>query len=67
MTKDPVCKTLIEGKTAQKHGLTTDFDGQTFSFCSEDCKREFGRSPQKYALPVRWPEDYAAQETEQAI
>jgi YHS domain-containing protein len=67
MTKDPVCNELIETRTAQRRGLTVDFDGQTFSFCSMDCKKEFERDPQKYALPIRWPEDFEVQEAEQAL
>jgi YHS domain-containing protein len=67
MTKDPVCKTLIETRTAQKRGLAVDFDGQTFWFCSADCKKEFERDPQKYSLPVRWPEDFEVPEAEQAL
>jgi Cu+-exporting ATPase len=25
------------------------FDGETYYFCSEDCKRKFEQNPQKYA------------------
>lgn len=44
--KDPVC-----GKTMKAAGakIKTDFAGETYYFCSADCKAKFDQSPEKYS------------------
>ena len=45
-TVDPVCNMDLEGK----HGkFMYDFDEVTYYFCSELCKEEFARDPEKFA------------------
>lgn len=65
MTKDPVCKMEINEHTAERNHFVTDYDGETFYFCSDHCKQEFDASPAQYAATIRWPEDWRAQDTDQ--
>jgi YHS domain-containing protein len=46
MAIDPICGMTVEEKTAQ---LTSEYDGQTYYFCSPGCKRTFDKEPQKYS------------------
>jgi Cu+-exporting ATPase len=46
MTKDPVCGMDVE---EQKAAGTSQYQGQTYSFCSKSCKEKFDRSPEQYA------------------
>ena len=41
--KDPVC-----GMTASD-GVTLEYNGQTYGFCSEHCKKQFENNPEAYA------------------
>ena len=45
MTTDPVCGTKIDEKTATEH---TQFAGKKYSFCSEECRKEFEENPDQY-------------------
>lgn len=44
--KDPVCGMMVDTATAQ---YKTEAMGNTYYFCSADCKRTFDKDPQKYA------------------
>ncbi len=46
MAKDPVCGTDVDERYA---AAVTEYQGQTYYFCSPDCKRVFDQEPQKYA------------------
>jgi Cu+-exporting ATPase len=46
MVKDPVCGMVIDPKTAAGK---SEYNGQTYYFCSEGCKRDFDKEPEKYA------------------
>ena len=39
---DPVCHMQAT------NGVTLEYGGQTYGFCSEHCKQEFGKNPEKY-------------------
>jgi len=42
---DPVCGMRVDPeKTVQ----TADYDGRTYFFCAERCRKEFENQPQKY-------------------
>jgi len=41
---DPVCKKPVK-KECQ---IISDFEGEQYRFCSEDCKRYFDLEPEKY-------------------
>ncbi len=45
MPRDPVCKMEVEPSEA---ATTTQFDDQTFYFCSLACKEEFEDDPELY-------------------
>jgi Cu+-exporting ATPase len=45
MFKDPVCGMQVDDKAR----LQSNYQGQTYFFCSEDCKRKFDQDPQQYA------------------
>ncbi len=46
MVKDPVCGMMIDPKTAAGK---SEYQGQTYYFCSLGCKKDFDKEPQKYA------------------
>lgn len=44
--KDPVCGMTVD---PAKAAATSQYQGRTFFFCAEGCKKEFDASPAKYA------------------
>lgn len=44
MVQDPVCGMSVDPKTA----LKSEYQGQTYYFCSPGCKKAFDKEPQKY-------------------
>lgn len=46
MVTDPVCGMEIDPKTAAGK---SEFEGQTYYFCSASCKQAFDKEPEKYA------------------
>jgi len=50
MAVDPVCGIHVDERAAQPiEQYTADYNGETFYFCSEDCKNVFDESPAHYA------------------
>ncbi len=45
MTKDPVCGMDVDLKTAAGK---SEYQGQTYYFCSAGCKKAFDKEPAKY-------------------
>jgi YHS domain-containing protein len=45
MPKDPVCGMDVVPKTAAGK---SEYQGQTYYFCSPGCKKSFDKEPQKY-------------------
>ena len=43
--KDPVCGMEIDPATAAD---TSEYNGQTYYFCSLGCKKSFDKEPEKY-------------------
>ena len=43
---DPVCGMRIEATGA----MATEYEGETYYFCSIDCKDRFGREPEKFLM-----------------
>lgn len=43
--KDPVCGLQLEERSALWHSKR---NGQTYLFCSKDCKSQFDQQPEKY-------------------
>ena len=46
MAKDPVCGMMVDEKTAK---LKCDYNGKTFYFCADSCKKTFEKNPSKFA------------------
>ena len=45
MVKDPVCNMDVDETTTK---FISEYAGQTFYFCSEECKETFDSRPQNY-------------------
>jgi Cu+-exporting ATPase len=45
MGLDPVCKMEVNPASAEGQ---SEFEGQSFYFCSKECKQKFERDPQRY-------------------
>lgn len=45
MSKDPVCGMDVDPKTAT---IKSEYQGVTYFFCSQGCKKDFDKDPQKY-------------------
>jgi YHS domain-containing protein len=48
LSKDPVCGLEISAKKASKENRATHYNGRTYYFCSEECKREFEKNPNRF-------------------
>ena len=42
---DPVCKMEVNPASAEAQ---SEYEGQSFYFCSAECKRKFDADPQRY-------------------
>ena len=49
MGLDPVCKMEVNAMSAEGQ---SEWGGQTFYFCSRECKREFDANPERYVDEV---------------
>lgn len=45
MAKDPVCGMEVDEEKAQ---AKSEYQGKTYYFCSEHCKMQFEKEPEKY-------------------
>jgi Cu+-exporting ATPase len=45
MGLDPVCRMEVNSMSAEAQ---SEWGGQTFYFCSEQCKRKFDAAPERY-------------------
>lgn len=48
-SEDPVCGMEVDQAKAKAAGLTAQYQAQTYSFCSDDCKTKFAKEPTRYA------------------
>jgi membrane fusion protein, copper/silver efflux system len=46
--KDPVCGHEVGVEQAKAGGLTSDYKGKTYYFCSYSCNRQFDKTPERY-------------------
>lgn len=46
MVRDPVCKMEVD---EQQSPVQSKFQGQTYHFCSQECKDKFDQNPQEFA------------------
>ena len=51
--KDPVCEMEVDTETATDK---SEYNGQTYYFCSSSCKQEFDEDPQKFVGKSSNPE-----------
>lgn len=49
MAKDVICGMQVDERQATERGLTSEYQGQTYYFCSPGCKRQFDQNPGQYA------------------
>lgn len=49
MMTDPVCGMGVDDMSPQHQ---TRYGGQTYSFCSQQCKHEFEQNPEQYVATV---------------
>ncbi len=47
MAIDPVCGMTVDEKADDVY--TSQYGGQSFAFCSQECKDEFEKTPEQYA------------------
>jgi Cu+-exporting ATPase len=50
MHRDPVCRMYIDAETA---AIKSEYNGKTYYFCSDGCKKAFDANPEKYAAMSR--------------
>ncbi len=50
MLEDPVCGMQLMPEDAVAE---SEYGGETFFFCSDECKDEFDREPERYVTPAR--------------
>lgn len=48
MAKDLVCGMQVDQQQAESKDLTSEYQGQTYYFCSASCKRQFDQNPERY-------------------
>jgi Cu+-exporting ATPase len=46
---DPVCGMTVDVVAAETDGLTAEYEGRTFAFCRDGCRRAFLEEPAEYA------------------
>jgi YHS domain-containing protein len=56
MAKDPVCGMDVDPKTAAGE---SDYQGQTYYFCSTGCKKAFDQEPGKYVKAASHGDEHA--------
>ena len=47
-TQDPVCGHEVDETQAKAAGLTSDYEGKTYYFCSYNCNKQFDKDPGRY-------------------
>jgi YHS domain-containing protein len=46
MTTDPVCGMRVDENNPK---ATSQYQDKTYSFCSDECRRQFEKNPEQYA------------------
>jgi YHS domain-containing protein len=52
LTTDPVCGMILQKPGAVAH---VEYQGQSYYFCTEDCRKKFAEDPQSYMKSVKSP------------
>jgi len=45
---DPACRMIVDQGRSRAAGLTSEYQGKTYYFCSTECKRDFDKTPLKF-------------------
>lgn len=53
--RDPVCGMEVTYETAEAR---SEYNGQTYYFCSLSCKEDFDRDPEKYVTQEQQSHNY---------
>ncbi len=53
IAKDPVCQTNVDSEKSAAAGLRSEYKGLVHYFCSDDCRREFDRQPERFTPKAR--------------
>jgi Cu+-exporting ATPase len=61
MGLDPVCKMEVNPASAEAQ---SEWGGQSFYFCSQECKRKFDASPERYVDETDIAQARASRDTE---
>ena len=59
VVKDPVCGMNLDDGKAKAAGLKSEYQGKSYFFCSDTCRKQFNKTPDRY---VSKPEEGAAPE-----
>ncbi len=46
--KDPICGMNLDEAQAKSMPWKSDYQGKTYFFCSQKCKKQFDKSPKQY-------------------
>jgi YHS domain-containing protein len=46
---DPICGMAVDPAQAKTAGLTFEYEGKTYYFCSDACKQQFAKDPKRYS------------------
>jgi YHS domain-containing protein len=49
---DPICDMIVDLDEAREQGLTLEYGGREYGFCSAGCQQKFAKSPQAYMPKV---------------
>ena len=48
LASDPVCDMSVDQGKSMAAGLTSEHQGKTYYFCTEECKKQFDQEPLRY-------------------
>lgn len=54
MARDPICLADVDEAGATNEGLVTQYNKQTFFFCSHECMRRFEHEPDAFVGASEW-------------
>ncbi len=49
MARDPICGMEVDEKRAAAAGRNSEYQGATYYFCADECKKRFDAEPAKHA------------------
>ena len=51
--RDPICGMSVDTAKAKADGRTSQYEGKTFYFCNDSCKKQFDAEPAKFAAQAK--------------